>query len=118
MIKVITYLLVIVILGFTRPAFAAPKWMTMIELPMLTYQIDQETVGITGKDKDDRQMDVGIKLVNKNQGGADKHTITRLFKGNSSLGIVHYAMKSLMTPEKRDVGFSIIEGVKYSDHPL
>jgi len=30
----------------------------------------------------------------------------------------HYARKSLMTPEKRDVGFSIIEGVKYSDHPL
>lgn len=70
MIKVVTYLLVIVILGFASPAFAATQWTTM------SYQIDQETVGITDKDKDDRQLDVWIKLMDKNQGGADKHAIT------------------------------------------
>ena len=59
MIKVVKYLLVIVILGVTSPAFAAPQWMTMIELPTLTYQIDQETVGIT-RTEDDRQLDVWI----------------------------------------------------------
>ena len=69
MIKVVKYLLVIVILGVTSPAFAAPQWMTMIELPTLTYQIDQETVGITGAE-DDRKLDVWIKMVDKKQGGA------------------------------------------------
>lgn len=70
MIKVVKYLLVIGILGVTSPAFAAPQWMTMIELPTLTYQIDQETVGITREDKDNHQLDVWIKMVDKNQGGA------------------------------------------------
>ena len=47
-------------------------------------------------------------------GVADEHTITRIFKGAASLAFVHYAVKPFMTPEQRNIGLHIIEGVRLS----
>ena len=61
--------------------------------------------------------DIVLEYKVSGQAGAqDEHTIMRIFRGNASYGFAMYAAKPSMTPEKRTIGLSIIEGIKYSDH--